>query len=322
MKAIQIAQPGGPEVLQIREIPTPTISETEVLIRVAASGINFIDIFVREGRYATPCPFVPGQEAAGTIVAVGSEVSDLKVGERVAWCSVLGTYAEYAVAPAGRVIPIPSELSFEQAAACLLQGMAAHYLTHSASPIHKGDPVLVHAGAGGTGLLLIQMAKSLGATVFTTVSTEDKALLARQAGADEVILYTKSAFALEVKELTKGQGLATVYDSIGKTTFEQSLACLRPRGTLVIYGSASGDIPPFDLDRLAQLGSLHVTRPILKHYTLTREELVGRATDVFQAILSGRLTLRIGETLPLAEAAHAQQKLASRATAGKLLLIP
>jgi NADPH:quinone reductase len=322
MKAIQITQTGGPEVMSIREVPTPVLGPGEVLIQVAASGVNFIDLYVREGRYANPVPFTPGQEAAGTIVALGANVSHLKEGDRVAWCSVLGTYAKYALAPASRVVPLPPGISFEQAAAVLLQGMTAHYLSHSAYPIQPGDEVLIHAGAGGTGLLLTQMAKLRGARVLTTVSNEEKAELSRQAGADEVILYTRSDFAAEVKRLTDERGLAAVYDSVGKNTFEQSLACLKPRGMLVLYGSAGGDVPPLDLIRLATLGSLYVTRPILRDYTLTREELVMRATEVFHAVATGKLQLRIENTYPLGEAAQAHWDLASRVTRGKLLLIP
>ncbi len=322
MKAIQITQTGGPEVMSVREVPTPVLGPGEVLIQVAASGVNFIDLYVREGRYADPVPFTPGQEAAGTIVALGANVSHLKEGDRVAWCSVLGSYAEYALAPASRVVPLPPGISFEQAAAVLLQGMTAHYLSHSAYPIQPGDEVLIHAGAGGTGLLLTQMAKLRGARVLTTVSNEEKAELSRQAGADEVILYTRSDFAAEVKRLTDERGLAAVYDSVGKSTFEQSLTCLKPRGTLVLYGSAGGDVPPLDLIRLATLGSLYVTRPILRDYTLTREELVMRATEVFHAVATGKLQLRIENTYPLGEAAQAHWDLASRVTTGKLLLIP
>ncbi len=322
MKAIQITQTGGPEVMSVREVPTPVLGPGEVLIQVAASGVNFIDLYVREGRYADPVPFTPGQEAAGTIVALGANVSHLKEGDRVAWCSVLGSYAEYALAPASRVVPLPPGINFEQAAAVLLQGMTAHYLSHSAYPIQPGDEVLIHAGAGGTGLLLTQMAKLRGARVLTTVSNEEKAELSRQAGADEVILYTRSDFAAEVKRLTDERGLAAVYDSVGKSTFEQSLTCLKPRGTLVLYGSAGGDVPPLDLIRLATLGSLYVTRPILRDYTLTREELVMRATEVFHAVATGKLQLRIENTYPLGEAAQAHWDLASRVTTGKLLLIP
>src|SRR5258706_726486 len=322
MKAIQITQTGGPEVMSVREVPTPVLGPGEVLIQVAASGVNLIDLYVREGRYADPVPFTPGQEAAGTIVALGANVSQLKEGDRVAWCSVLGSYAEYALAPASRVVPLPPGISFEQAAAVLLQGMTAHYLSCSAYPIQPGDEVVMHAGAGGTGLLLTQMAKLRGAHVLTTVSNEKKADLSRQAGADEVILYTRSDFAAEVKRLTHERGLAAVYDSVGKNTFEQSLACLKPRGMLVLYGSAGGDVPPLDLIRLATLGSLYVTRPILRDYTLTREELVMRATEVFHAVATEKLHLRIENTYPLGEAAQAHWDLASPVTTGKLLLIP
>jgi NADPH:quinone reductase len=322
MKAIELAETGGPEVMHLREIPTPTLQQDEVLIRVAVTGVNFIDLYVREGRYGNKLPFTPGQEAAGTVVAVGKSVSYLHEGDRVAWCSILGTYAEYAVAPAERVVPIPIDVTFEQAAASLLQGMTAHYLSHSAYPIQPGDEVLIHAGAGGTGLLLTQLAKARGARVLTTVSDEEKAELSHQAGADEVLLYTRSDFANEVKRLSDGGGLAAVYDSVGKSTFEQSLTCLKPRGTLVLYGSAGGDVPPLDLIRLATLGSLYVTRPILKDYTLTREELVMRATEILHAVATGKLQLRIENTYPLGEAARAHWDLASRATTGKLLLVP
>jgi len=264
MKAIELTETGGPEVMRLREIPTLKPQQAEVLIRVAVTGVNFIDLYVREGRYGNELPFTPGQEAAGTVVAVGKGVSHVHEGDRVAWCSILGTYAEYAVAPAERVVPIPIGVTFEQAAAALLQGMTAHYLSHSAYPIEPGDEVLIHAGAGGTGLLLTQLAKARGARVLTTVSNEEKAELSHQAGADDVILYTRTDFGDEVKRLTEGRGLAAVYDSIGKSTFEQSLTCLKARGTLVLYGSASGDVPPLDLMKLASLGSLYVTRPILR----------------------------------------------------------
>jgi len=320
MKAIELTETGGPEVMHLREIPTPIPQESEVLIRVAVTGVNFIDLFVREGRYGNQLPFTPGQEAAGTVVAVGKSVSHLQEGDRVAWCSVLGTYAEYAVAPAERVVPIPIGVTFEQAAAALLQGMTAHYLSHSAYPIQPGDEVLIHAGAGGTGLLLTQFAKSRGARVLTTVSNEEKAQLSYQARADDVILYTKSDFADEVKRLT--HRLAAVYDSIGKNTFEQSLTCLKARGTLVLYGSASGDVPPLDLMKLASLGSLYVTRPILRDYTLTRAELLDRAAEVFQAVVSGTLKLRMERKYSLGEAAQAHRDLESRKTTGKLLLLP
>ena len=320
MKAIELTETGGPEVMHLREISTPIPQESEVLIRVAVTGVNFIDLYVREGRYGNEPPFTPGQEAAGTVVAVGKSVSHLQEGDRVAWCSVLGTYAEYAVTPAERVVPIPIGVTFEQAAAALLQGMTAHYLSHSAYPIQPGDEVLIYAGAGGTGLLLTQFAKSRGARVLTTVSNEEKAELSYQARADDVILYTKSDFADEVKRLT--HRLAAVYDSIGKNTFEQSLTCLKARGTLVLYGSASGDVPPLDLMKLASLGSLYITRPILRDYTLTRTELLDRAKEVFQAVVSGALKLRMERTSSLGQAAQAHRDLESRKTTGKLLLLP
>jgi NADPH2:quinone reductase len=320
MKAIEITQAGGPEVMQMRDLAIPEPQHGEVLIQIAASGINFVDLFIREGRYGNQTPFTPGQEAAGIVVAVGAGVSDFKPGDRVAWCSVLGTYAEYAVAAAERVVPVPDDLTLEQAAAALLQGMTAHYLSRSAYIIQPGDEVLIHAAAGGTGLLLTQMAKACGARVLTTVSSNMKAALSREAGADEVILYTKSDFAVEVNRLTENRGLAAVYDSVGKATFEQSLGCLKPRGTLVLYGSASGEVPAFDLIRLATLGSLYVTRPILKHYTLSRKELVQRAMSVFDAIASGTLKLRIEHVYQLNEAAQAHRDLEARSTTGKLLI--
>jgi NADPH:quinone reductase len=322
MKAIELTETGGPEVMYLREIPTPTPQQDEVLIRVAVTGVNFIDLYVREGRYGNKLPFTPGQEAAGTVVAVGKSVSHLNEGDRVAWCSILGTYAEYAVVPAERVVPIPIGLSFEQAAAALLQGMTAHYLSHSTYPIQPRDEVLIHAGAGGTGLLLTQLAKARGGRVLSTVSNEEKAELSYQAGADDVILYTRSDFGDEAKRLTEGRGLAAVYDSIGKSTVEQSLTSLKARGTLVLYGSATGDVPPLDLMKLASLGSLYVTRPILRDYTLTRNELVDRATQVFRAVVSGTLKLRIERTYSLSEAAQVHRDLESRKTAGKLLLLP
>jgi NADPH2:quinone reductase len=322
MKAVQVTKVGGPEVLVLREVPNPVPGKREVFIRIAASGVNFVDIYVRAGHYGSPLPFIPGQEAAGTIAAVGEDVTEVKVGDRVVWCAILGTYAEYAIAPADRVVAIPENLDFKQAAAAMLQGMTAHYLAHSTYPIKKGDAVLIHAGAGGVGLLLTQIAKSLGARVFTTVSTEFKAELSRGAGADEVILYTEKDFAEEVRRLTSGQGVEVVYDSVGKTTFEQSLKSLRRRGTLVVYGSSSGAVPPFDLMQLVAFGSLYVTRPSLRDHSVTRSELVTRATEIMSAIANGSLNLRIERTYPLADAAQAHQDLEGRKTTGKLLLVP
>ncbi|WP_213803499.1 quinone oxidoreductase [Granulicella sp. dw_53] len=322
MKAIQILQTGGPEVLEVRNIPTPKPGAGEALVKTHACGVNFIDTYYREGRYPAELPYVLGEEAAGTVAAVGDGVTTLKEGDRVAWCSIPGTYAEFAVAPADRLVPIPDGVSFEQAAAAMLQGMTAHYLSHSAYPIQNGDEVLIHAGAGGTGLLLTQMAKARGARVFTTVSTEEKAELSRGAGADEVIFYTKMDFAAEVKRLTEGRGLAVVYDSVGKSTFEQSLTCLRRRGTMVLFGGSSGAVPPFDLVRLSTMGSLHVTRPRVKDYIAERWELLERSTEVLQGVSAGTLKLRVEHIYPLAEVAQAHRDLESRKTTGKLILIP
>ena len=322
MQAIQIIAPGGPDALTLVDIPKPTPAAGQVLVRIQAAGVNFIDVYLREGRYPAPLPYTLGQEAAGVVESVGDGVTLVRSGDRVAWCSVPGTYAQFAVAPADRLVHIPDGVTTQQAAAAMLQGMTAHYLADSTYPIHKGDQVLIHAGAGGVGLLLTQIAKSLGARVFTTVSNEEKAELSRAAGADEVILYTECDFAQKVKALVEGSGLNAVYDSVGKSTFEQSLTCLRPRGTMVLFGGSSGAVPPFDLIRLATLGSLYVTRPTLKDYIATREELEARATDVLNAIANGTLKLRCEHTYPLADAAQAHRDLESRKTTGKLLLIP
>jgi NADPH2:quinone reductase len=322
MKAIQIQQNGGPEVLELRELPDPEPGPGQALVQVEASGVNFIDIYFREGRYPAKLPFIPGQEAAGTVVAVGEGVGNVRAGDRVAWCGVPGTYAQMAVAPADRLVVLPEHVTTTQAAAAMLQGMTAHYLLHSTYKIQPGDEILVHAGAGGVGLLLIQMAKSLGARIFTTVSTDEKAELARAAGADEVILYSKEDFVARVKELTGGLGLHVVYDSVGKTTFEGSLQCLRPRGLCALFGGSSGAVPPFDLIRLSAMGSLFVTRPTLKDYTGTREELEWRANGVLRGVAEGSLTLRLEHTYPLAEAARAQRDLEARLTTGKVILVP
>ena len=327
MRAIQITHTGGAEVLQLRELPTPTPGPGEALIQIEACGVNFIDIYLREGRYASPLPFIPGQEAAGVVLALGPDTASVdaapvKVGDRVAWCGVPGTYAQFAVAPVARLIAVPDGVTTRQAAAAMLQGMTAHYLSHATYAIQPNDAVLVHAGAGGVGLLLIQMAKRQGARVFATVSTDDKATLARAAGADEAILYTREDFAARVRELTNGAGLPVVYDSVGKTTFDGSLACLRPRGTLVLYGGSSGAVPPFDLIQLSTRGSLYVTRPSLKDYTATRQELLLRAGDVLRWVAEGSLKLRLEHSYPLADAAQAHRDLESRKTTGKVLLIP
>ena len=322
MRAIQITQTGGPEVLALREVPTPTPGPGEALIQIEACGVKFIDVYFREGRYPAQLPFIPGQEAAGTVIALGPDVGAVKIGDRVAWCGVSGTYAEFAVAPVSKLIAIPEDISARQAAAAMLQGMTAHYLAHSTYAIQRGDDVLIHAGAGGVGLLLTQMAKQRGARVLTTVSTEEKAALARKAGADEMILYTQEDFAAKVRELTGGKGVPVVYDSVGKTTFDGSLACLRPRGVMVLYGGSSGAVPPFDLIQLSTKGSLYVTRPTLKDYAATREELELRAGDVLRWVAQGSLKLRLEHSYPLAEAAQAHRDLEARKTTGKVLLIP
>jgi NADPH:quinone reductase len=322
MQAIQILATGSADVLTLRDLPTPTPGPGEALIRIEASGVNFIDTYFREGRYPAKLPLTLGQEAAGTVVAVAPDVTTFKPGDHVAWCGVPGTYAQLAVAPAACLIAIPDGVTSQQAAAAMTQGLTAHYLTHSSYAIQRGDEVLIHAGAGGTGLLFIQMAKALGARVITTVSTEEKAELARAAGADEVIFYTREDFAVKVKELTNGRGLPVVYDSVGKTTFEQSLQCLRPRGLLVLFGGASGAVQPFDLIRLSTMGSLYVTRPTMKDYVATRADLEARAKDVLDGVANGSLKLRIEHIYPLTDAAHAHRDLEARKTTGKLLLIP
>lgn len=322
MQAIQVSQTGGPEVLTSVDLPVPTPKPDEALVNIKDAGINFIDVYIREGRYPTPLPFVSGQEAAGVVTEVGSEVTTIQPGDRVAYTSVLGSYAEYAAVPASRLVKIPDELDFEQAAAAMLQGMTAHYLVHSSYPLKKGETALIHAAAGGVGLLLVQMAKQLGARVIATAGTQEKAQLARDAGADECIVYTEADFEAETRRLTDGAGVHVVYDGVGKATFDGDLNVLRPRGYLVLFGGSSGAVPPFDLIKLSQKGSLFITRPTLAHYTVTREELEWRANDVLQSIARGELKLRIHKVYPLAEAAQAHRDLEGRKTTGKLLLKP
>jgi NADPH2:quinone reductase len=322
MKAIQVAQTGGPEALTLVDVPVPTPKPNDALLQIKASGVNFIDVYFREGRYPAQLPFINGQEAAGVVVEVGKEVSGFKAGDRVAYTSSLGSYAEYAAVPAARLVKIPDSLSFEQAAAAMLQGMTAHYLVRSSYKLQNGETALVHAAAGGVGLLLVQMAKRIGARVIATAGTQDKAQLARQAGADECIIYTQSDFETETKRLTDGKGVHVVYDGVGKTTFDKDLEVLRMRGYLVLFGGSSGAVPPFDLIKLSQKGSLFITRPTLAHYTATREELEWRASEVLGSIAKGALKLRIHKTYPLAEAAQAHRDLEGRKTTGKLLLVP
>lgn len=322
MNAIQVSQVGGPEVLKPVDLPRPEPKPNEAVVQIKAAGVNFIDVYYREGRYPAPLPFVPGQEAAGTVTAIGSEVTNVSIGERVAYTGVLGAYAEYAAVPVDRLVKIPEQLDFTQAAAAMLQGMTAHYLSHSTYPIKRGDTVLIHAAAGGVGALLVQMAKNLGALVIGTAGSEEKAQLARDAGADHVIVYTEQDFETETRRLTEGRGVHVVYDGVGKTTFEKDLNVLRPRGYLVLFGASSGAVPPFDLIKLSQKGSLFLTRPSLHHYVHTRRELEQRAGDVLQMIDSGRLKLRVHKTYPLGEAGTAHRDLEGRKTTGKLLLIP
>ena len=308
--------------MELVELPVPEPKANEAVVKVAAAGVNFIDVYHREGRYKVPLPFVPGQEGAGVVTALGADVKSVKKGDRVAWTGLLGGYAEYAAIPADRLVPIPAGVTDQQAAAAMLQGMTAHYLSHDTYPLKRGETALVHAAAGGVGLLLVQMAHHIGARVIGTVSTEEKAKLARDAGADDVILYTKSDFEAETKRLTDGKGVHVVYDSVGRTTFEKGLNVLRPRGMMVLFGGSSGAVPPFDLIALSQKGSLYVTRPTLANYTATRDELMTRAGAVFSMMAAGKLKLRIEHTYPLAEAQRAHRDLEGRKTTGKLLLIP
>lgn len=322
MRAIQVSQVGGPEALQLVEVPTPTPAADEALVQIKAAGVNFIDVYFREGRYPAPLPFINGQEAAGIVTEVGSNVSSVTVGDRVAYTGVRGSYAEYAAVPAERLVVIPDQLNFQTAAAAMLQGMTAHYLSHSTYPIQRADKVLIHAASGGVGLLLVQMAKHLGARVIGTVGNAAKAELARDAGADEVILYSEQDFEAETKRLTNNEGVHVVYDGVGKATFEKDLNVLRPRGYLVLFGGASGAVPPFDLIQLSQKGSLFLTRPSLHHYIHTRAELEHRSNDVLNMLAAGDLKLRIHQAYPLAKAQQAHTDLEGRKTSGKLLLIP
>lgn len=322
MKAIRPAEPGGPEVLTLGEHADPAPGADEVLVRTSAIGVNYIDVYHRTGLYPTPRPIPLGLEGAGVVEAVGSAVSELRVGARVAWCQVPGSYATHVRVPAARAVEIPAGVDDRRAAALLLQGMTAHYLYTDTFPLGRGHSALIHAAAGGVGLLLVQLAKRAGARVFGTVSTPEKAELARQAGADEVILYRQRDFEAEVRRLTGGAGVDVVYDSVGKATFDQSLRSLRPRGYLVLFGQSSGPVHPIDPQVLAAGGSLFLTRPTLGHYTRDRAELTRRAEELFQAVADGALDVRIGKTFPLAEARAAHAALEGRETTGKVLLIP
>jgi len=322
MKAIRIHNHGGPEVLAYEDVPVPEPGAGEARVKIEASGVNFIDIYHRIGLYPMNRPCILGSEGAGIVDALGEGVSEVKPGDRVAYAMIPGSYAEYAVVPAVKLVPVPDDIDAKSAAGIMLQGMTAHYLSHSTYPLQKGDTALVHAAAGGVGLLLVQVAKLLGAKVIGTVSTQAKADLARRAGADEIIQYTQADFLAEVKRITNGQGVHVVYDSVGATTFEKSLDCLRPRGYLVLFGQSSGPVAAFDPAKLAAKGSLFLTRPSLAHYALTRAELLRRATDLFDWMQAGKLNLRIEKSLPLQDAREAQQLLEKRKTTGKLILIP
>jgi len=322
MRAVVVEHHGGPEVLHISDRKEPQPGAGQLLVDVAAAGVNFMDIYQRRGAgaYAGALPYVPGAEGAGTVAAVGPGVSQFTEGDRVAWTGVPGSYAEKVVIPADRAVPVPDDVDPQFAAAVMVQGLTAHYLSNSTYPVAEGDPVIAHAAAGGVGLLLTQMVTMRGGIVIATTSTADKAELARNAGADHVAGYEN--FASVVREVTGGAGAAVVYDGVGRTTFDNSLSSLRPRGYLVLYGAASGPVPPLDLQRLAAGGSLFVTRPMLANYIATRDELLRRADDVFTWIQQGKLEVRIGGTYPLDEAARAHDDLASRRTTGKLLLLP
>jgi len=322
MRAIRVHTTGGPEVMQLDDVATPEPGAGEALIEVAAIGLNYIDVYFRTGLYKAPLPLTLGLEAAGTVRAIGGGVTEVAVGDRVAWVGVPGAYAEMAPVPAGRLVRLPDALSFREGAAAMLQGMTAHYLACSTYPLKAGDACLVHAAAGGVGLLLCQVAKRRGATVIATVSTEAKAALARDAGADHVILYSQESFVDGVRRATGGGGVHVVYDGVGLSTFEKGLDCLRPRGMMVLFGQASGPVPPFDLGQLNAKGSLFVTRPSLFHYVTERRELLERAGDVLGWIAAGTLRLRIDAEFPLARAADAHRALEGRKTTGKVLLLP
>ena len=322
MKAIRVHSVGGPEALTYEEAPVPEPAAGEARIKIEAIGLNFIDVYHRTGLYPLKTPFTLGMEGAGVVDTVGAGVTELNRGDRVAYAMIPGSYAEFAIVPAAKLVPVPENIEAKTAAAIMLQGMTAHYLTHGTYQLRKGDTALIHAAAGGVGLLLVQVAKMLGAKVIGTVSTEAKAELAKQAGADEIILYTQADFLTEVKRITDGKGVHVVYDSVGATTFDKSLDCLKPRGYLVLFGQSSGPVPPFDPGKLAAKGSLFLTRPSLAHYTLDRAELLQRAGDLFGWIQSGKLKPRIENVFPLKQAAEAQRLLESRKTTGKLVLIP
>jgi NADPH:quinone reductase len=322
MKAVRVHEPGGPETMTYEDVPLPSPGPGQALIKIVSIGLNYIDVYFRTGLYKAPMPLIPGMEAAGMVDAVGENVNDLKPGDRVVYAGVSGSYAEYAVVNSWQLAKLPDSLDFDAGAALMLQGLTAHYLAFSAYPLKSGETVLIHAAAGGVGLLLIQIAKRIGARVIGTVSTEGKALLAANAGADHIILYTQKEFEQEVKLITGGSGVDVVYDSVGKTTFDKGLNCLRRRGMMVLFGQSSGPVPPFDLNVLNQKGSLYVTRPGLPHYTANRNELLWRSGDIMKWASQGSLNVRIDRIYSLRDVALAHRALEARETAGKVLLKP
>jgi NADPH2:quinone reductase len=322
MKAIRVQQAGGPEVMELAEVPLPQPTPAEALVKVSVVGVNSIDGHFRDGRLRMPLPFIPGQEGAGVVTAVGTQVKTLKVGDRVAWSGTSKSYAEYVAAAEEHLVPVPASVSDQQAAAGMIQGLTVHYLVNDTYKLKAGDTALVHAAAGGVGLLLVQLLHAIGARVIGTVSSEEKAALAREAGADEVIVFTRQDFESEVRRLTGGKGVEVVYDGVGKATFDKNLNVMRLRGMLVLYGMSSGPVPPVDPARLSEKGSLYMARTTLAHFTATREELLARTTALFRMIAEGKLKVRIAKTYPLAEAAEAHRDMEARKMAGKLLLIP
>lgn len=320
MRAVRIHATGGAEVMASETIPVPVPAPGQVLVRLEAAGVNFIDVYKRAGLYKVPMPATLGEEGAGTVVALGDGVADVQVGDRVAWASVLGAYAEYAVVPAAKLVPLPAGVTARQGAAIMLQGMTAHYLATSTYPLHAGDICVVHAGAGGVGLLLVQIAKRRGARVIATVGSDEKAALAKGAGADDVIVYTRDDFVEEVRRITSGAGVQVVYDSVGASTFLRGFDVLAPRGMMVLFGQSSGPVAPVDPQLLNQKGSLFLTRPTLAHYTATRAELLARSGDLFTWIAAGELDVRIGAEFALADAGDAHRALEGRQTTGKVVL--
>jgi len=322
MKAIRVQHTGGPEVMEITELPIPQPKPNGAVVKVAVAGVNSIDVQFRDGKMKMPLPFIPGQEGTGVVTAVGPQTKIVKVGDRVAWSGTLGSYAEYVAAEAEHLVPVPANVTDEQAAAVMMQGLTAHYLVNDAHKLKAGETALVHAAAGGVGLLLVQMAHAIGARVIGTVSSDEKVRLAREAGADEVIVFTKQDFESEVKRLTDGKGVEVVYDGVGKATFEKNLNVMRLRGMLVLYGMSSGPVPPVDPAKLSEKGSLYMARTTLAHFTATREELLARSSALFGMIADGKLKVPIAKAYPLAQATQAHRDMEARTYSGKLLLVP